>query len=92
VQAAAHAAVLAYGLAAGDVDERFHTNVSGPLAALVEQVAGGEPRVYADIQAAFDGAGDVAEAARQVADADREAFERLYERAGSDGDADGEGE
>jgi prephenate dehydrogenase len=82
VQAATHAAVLAYGLAADDVDERFHTSVSEPLAELVAQVTAGEPRVYADVQAAFDGAEGVAEAARAVADADHETFRRLYERAG----------
>jgi prephenate dehydrogenase len=49
---------------------------------LVEQVSGGEPRVYADIQAAFDGADDVADAARQLADADAETFVDLYEEVG----------
>jgi len=88
VQAAAHAAVLAYGLAAGDVREEFHTPVSAALADLVDRVAAGEPRVYADIQAAYDGADAVATAARRVADADREAFEALYASAGADGPGD----
>lgn len=81
VQAAAHAAVLAYGLAADDVREEFHTSVSEVLSALVEQVTDGEPRVYADIQATFDGASGVADAAERIAAADQEAFERLYESA-----------
>jgi prephenate dehydrogenase len=82
VQARTHAAVLAFGLAAGDVDPAFHTPVSADLAGLVEQVAGGEPRVYADVQATFDGASDVATAADRVATADHAAFEELYEAIG----------
>ena len=79
VQARVHAAVLAYGLAAEEVPEEFHTPVSAGLSDLVERVTGGDGRVYADIQAAFDGAEDVAAAAREVAEADRESFRRLYE-------------
>jgi prephenate dehydrogenase len=82
VQARTHAAVLAYGLAAEAVDERFHTPISAELDDLAGQVTDGEPRVYADIQAAFDGADDVAEAARRIAEADAEVFERLYAEAG----------
>ncbi len=82
VQARTHAAVLAYALAAEDVDERFHTPISSELDALAEQVTDGEARVYADIQMAFDGAEDIAAAAQQVADADADAFERLYDDAG----------
>jgi len=78
VQARTHAAVLAFGLAGEDVDPAFHTPVSADLAALVEQVAGGEGRVYADVQAAFDGASDVAAAADRIATADHAAFEELY--------------
>jgi len=81
VQARAHAAVLAYGLARESVPEAFHTPVSRALTDLVEQVTGGTPRVYADIQAAFDGAEDVAESARRVADARGDAFAALYRRA-----------
>lgn len=88
VQARAHAAVLAFGLAAEEVPPEFHTAVSGPLRELVERVthAGNAPGVYAEIQAAFDGAEDVAEAARRVADADEEAFEALYREAAQTGD------
>lgn len=78
VQARAHAAVLAYGLAAEEVPPEFHTAVSGPLQELVDRVTGTDPGVYAEIQEAFDGADDVAEAARRVADADYETFEALY--------------
>jgi prephenate dehydrogenase len=81
VQARAHTAVLAYALAAADVREEFHTPLSGPLQELVEQVTGGTPRVYAEIQAAFPGAEDVAAAARRIADADAAEFEHLYEDA-----------
>lgn len=83
VQTSAHTAILAYALAAGDVDERFHTTVSEPLAELARTVTEGEPRVYADIREAFDGASDVAEAAAAIADADRAEFAALYDRAGA---------
>jgi len=78
VQAAAHAAVLAYAMASDDVPDRFHTPVSAGLQSLVDQVLGGEAHVYADIQQAFDGADAVAEAARELADADHDAFVELY--------------
>ncbi len=81
VQARVHAAVLAYGLAAEEVPEEFHTPVSAGLAELVERVTGGDGRVYADIQASFSGAEDVAEAAHRVAEADRDTFRQLYEDA-----------
>jgi prephenate dehydrogenase len=85
VQARAHAAVLAFGLAAEDVPEEFHTPVSEPLADLVENVTGGNPDVYAEIQAAFEGADAVADAARRVAEADDDfgAFAELYAEAGA---------
>ncbi|PSQ10949.1 prephenate dehydrogenase [Halobacteriales archaeon QS_5_70_15] len=88
VQARAHTAVLAYALAAEDVDDRFHTPVSADLEAVAERVTGNEPSVYAEIQGTFEGAGDVADAARRVADADTGAFERLYRDAteGTGGD------
>jgi prephenate dehydrogenase len=79
VQARAHTAVLAFALAAEDVPDAFQTPISEGLFDLVEQVIDGEARVYADIQAAFDGADDVAEAARQIAEADDERFTELYE-------------
>lgn len=80
VQAGAHTAVLAFALAADEVPDSFQTPVSSTLFDLVEQVTDGEPRVYADIQDAFDGAEDVAAAARDIADADAEAFVDLYDR------------
>ncbi|MFW6436944.1 MAG: prephenate dehydrogenase, partial [Halococcoides sp.] len=81
VQASAHAAVLAFGLAAESVDERFHTPVSRALFEALEAVTGGEPRVYADIQATFPGAEQVADAAARIAAADRAAFEACYREA-----------
>ena len=82
MQGRAHAAVLAFALAAEAVPEPFGTPVFDGLQALVEEVTGGTPRVYGDIQETFDGAADVAAAAREIAEADREAFERLYRDAG----------
>jgi len=82
VQARAHTAVLAYGLAAEAVDERFHTPVSSGLEGLLEQVTDGESRVYADIQDAFDGADDVAAAASDLAAADHDRFADLFDEAG----------
>ncbi|MFB6217567.1 MAG: prephenate dehydrogenase, partial [Halobacteriaceae archaeon] len=81
VQGRAHAAVLAFGLAAEEVPEGLETPVYEALSEVLAQVTGGTPRVYADIQAAFDGADDVAAAARRIAGADREAFADLYEDA-----------
>ena len=93
VQARAHAAVLAYALAAEDVPERFHTPVSAALADVADRVTGNEPSVYAEIQEAFPGAVDVAEAARRIAEADPAEFERLYrEAAGGAGGTGGGGE
>jgi prephenate dehydrogenase len=82
VQAMTHAAVLAFGLAAEDVPEEFHTPVSGPLADLVAGVTGGDPSVYAEIQARFDGAEELAVAADRIAEADAEAFGELFAEAG----------
>jgi prephenate dehydrogenase len=67
VQAGAHAAVLAYATATEDVDDRFQTPISQALTELVQTVTAGDPRVYADIQSAFDGAGAVADAAAEIA-------------------------
>ena len=82
VQARAHTAILAYALTAEDVPEPFHTPVSEALTELVDRVTDGEPGVYAEIQEAFEGAADVAEAAGRIAEADQETFERLYRDAG----------
>lgn len=88
VQSRAHAAVLAFALAAEDVREEFHTPVSSEIAELVETVTGGNPRVYREIQQTFDGADDVATAADRIATAvdrvadDEELFDRLYREAG----------
>ncbi|MDS0258895.1 prephenate dehydrogenase/arogenate dehydrogenase family protein [Haloarcula sp. S1CR25-12] len=79
VQAAAHAAVLAYAMAADDVPRRFHTPVSAGLDALVDQVLGGEANVYADIQRTFDGARALADAADELAAADHDRFIELYD-------------
>ncbi|MFC7142779.1 prephenate dehydrogenase/arogenate dehydrogenase family protein [Halosimplex aquaticum] len=82
VQARAHAAVLAFGLAAEPVPEEFQTPVSAALFDVLETMTGNDPGVYADIQAVFDGAESVAESARALADADRDRFEELYREAG----------
>lgn len=82
IQGRAHAAILAFGLAADDVPSALATPVFEELDALRRRVTGGSPGVYADIQAVFDGAEDVGEAARRIAEADRETFAALYEDAG----------
>ncbi|WP_336038097.1 prephenate dehydrogenase dimerization domain-containing protein [Halobacterium yunchengense] len=82
IQGRAHAAVLAFALAADDVPDELATPVYEDLAALVARVTGGNPRVYADIQDAFGGTEELAAAARRLADADREAFLEAYEDAG----------
>ena len=82
VQAKAHTAVLAYALAAEEVDPRFQTNLSEPLDELVDRIVGNTPEVYAEIQERFEGGDSVAEAARALSEADRESFLDLYEEAG----------
>lgn len=86
IQGRAHAAVLAFALAADDVPEELSTPVYRDLADVAERVTGGNARVYADIQAAFDGSVAVAEAATRLADADRDEFEDAYEDASEDAD------
>jgi prephenate dehydrogenase len=88
VQAAAHAAVLAYGLAREPTRPEFATPVSRRLDDLVATVTGGTPRVYRDIQRTFDGAERVAAAARRVAEADDDAFTALYREAGGERETD----
>jgi len=90
VQARTHAAVLAFALAAEPVAEGFHTPVSSALSDLAAQVTGGDAHVYADIQAAFDGAEDVAEAASSLAQADPATFTTLYEEAAGLGQTGGD--
>lgn len=82
IQGRAHAAILSFALAAEDVPEELATPVYESLADLSDRVTAGNARVYADIQEAFGGAGDVADAARRLADADAESFEEVYEDAG----------
>ena len=81
VQAGTHAAILAFALSANSVPEGLRTPVYDELSALADHVTDGESRVYADIQASFDGATDVANAAKRLADADPAEFERLYREA-----------
>jgi len=82
IQGRAHAAIIAFGLAAEQVPEALATPVYEDIAALRERVTSGSPGVYADIQAAFDGARDIERAAGRLADADRDDFEALYDDAG----------
>lgn len=82
VQGRVHAAILAFGLAADPVPAELATPVYEDLQALRERVTSGPPGVYADIQATFDGTEEVAAAVEQLAAADREEFEELYEDAG----------
>jgi len=92
VQAGAHAAVLAYALAAADVRDEFATPVSSTLDDLVETVTDGSPQVYREIQEIFPGADRVADAAASVAEADGAEFDALYRAAGEDESADGDAE
>lgn len=81
VQARVHAAILAFGLASDPVREEFHTPISKQFTELLERVTSGNPHVYAEIQSAFAGADDVADAATRIAEADKAAFETLYRDA-----------
>ena len=82
IQGRAHAAVLAFALAADDVPDGLGTPVYDALADLAERVTGGNARVYGDIQREFDGAEEIAAAAERLADADAEGFAEVYEDAG----------
>ena len=82
VQGRAHAAILAFALAADDVPAGLETPVYEALSDLADRVTGNTPRVYADIQDTFGGAEDVAAAAESLADADGETFAALYQDAG----------
>jgi len=81
VQASAHAAVLAYALAAGEVREEFATPVSAALDDVAATVTDGTPRVYREIQETFPGAERVAAAANRLADAEGDTFDALYSEA-----------
>ncbi|MFC4544432.1 prephenate dehydrogenase/arogenate dehydrogenase family protein [Halosolutus amylolyticus] len=81
VQAATHAAVLSFALAAESVPKGFETPIYADLRTLAETMTEGTPRVYADIQETFDGAQSVAEAAADVAAADADEFAALYREA-----------
>ncbi|ELY88177.1 prephenate dehydrogenase [Natrialba hulunbeirensis JCM 10989] len=83
VQAMTHATVLSFALAAESVPDGFETPIYEQLQTLAEQMTGGTPRVYADIQATFDGAEAIADAARTIADADPAELESLYQKAGA---------
>lgn len=82
IQGRAHAAILAFGLAAEPVPDDLATPVFEELDALRERVTSGSPGVYADIQAQFDGAADIQAAAEALARADTTEFEALYDDAG----------
>lgn len=82
VQGRAHAAILAFALAAEEVPDGLETPIYESLATLVERVTGGNPGVYSDIQAAFGGADEIAAAAERIAESDLDEFEALYEDAG----------
>ncbi len=81
VQAATHAAVLSFALAAESVPEGFETPIYAGLRELAETMTEGTPRVYTDIQATFDGADAVAEAATEIAAADEAELATLYREA-----------
>ncbi|WP_134669989.1 prephenate dehydrogenase/arogenate dehydrogenase family protein [Halorussus marinus] len=90
VQSSAHAAILSFALAADEVPEGLTTPVFEALADVVGQVAGNDPDVYAEIQSTFEGADDVADAARRLADADAEAFADLYREASANATPEGD--
>ncbi|QLC34580.1 prephenate dehydrogenase [Halarchaeum sp. CBA1220] len=83
VQGRTHAAILAFALAADaaetEVPDALATPVYDQLAALAARVLDGTPRVYADIQATFDGARDIAAAAERLAETDPEDYDDLFE-------------
>jgi prephenate dehydrogenase len=82
VQAATHAAILAWRLAAEEVRDEFHTPLSRELANLATHVTSQEPRVYGDIAARYPtGRAALSEAADRLATADRDAFLDAFDDA-----------
>ncbi|ARS91175.1 prephenate dehydrogenase/arogenate dehydrogenase family protein [Natrarchaeobaculum aegyptiacum] len=81
IQAATHAAVLSFAVAMDPAPDGFETPIYEGLQTLVEQLTEGTPRVYSDIQSAFEGADEVADAASAIADAGPAEFEALYREA-----------
>ncbi|ERG99194.1 MAG: prephenate dehydrogenase [Haloquadratum sp. J07HQX50] len=79
VQASAHAAILAYAIAAEPVRSEFITPVSQTFEDLIDLVLSGAPQVYAEIQETFDGADAVAEAAANIAASNPTEIEKMYE-------------
>ncbi|WP_247731439.1 prephenate dehydrogenase/arogenate dehydrogenase family protein [Halovivax limisalsi] len=92
VQAATHAATIAFGLAARPVPEAFETPVYAALREQVERLTDGTPRVYADVQERFDGAESVARAAERVAAADHDELQALLGEVAATWDGRGEGD
>lgn len=85
IQGQAHAAILAFGLAAADVPPELSTPVFETLDELRTRITSGEARVYADIQEVFGGAQAIANSAETLAEADKDHFETLYQEAGENG-------
>lgn len=81
IQGRAHAAILAFGVAATDVPDELATPVYEQLADLRDRVTDGDPTLYGDIQRVFGGAEDIAAAADAIAGADQETFSTLYDDA-----------
>lgn len=85
-QAAAHAVILTFGVAADDARGEFTTPISAVFDELVTLVPSSTPRVYADIQSLLGGGVDcVANAARALVVAGDEAFDDLYRRVSRGG-------
>lgn len=82
VQGRTHAAILAFALAADEVPDGLETPIYENLQTIVDRVTGGTPGVYADIQATFGGADEIAAAASALAASDGDEFVSLYEDAG----------
>jgi len=83
VQGRAHAALLAFGLAADDVPAELATPVFESLVDVLDRVTDGSSEVYREIQVSFGGAAELEDAAARLADAvdDPETFAEVYEDA-----------
>lgn len=90
VQAATHAAILSFAIAADSVPAELSTPTFEDLSALADRVAAGTPRVYADIQATYDGAEAVADAADAIATAENEELVSLLADAAAGWRGEGE--
>ncbi|MFB6185283.1 MAG: prephenate dehydrogenase, partial [Halobacteriaceae archaeon] len=84
IQGRTHAAILAFAMTADSVPDDLETPVYRRLRSLVIDILDNNPETYAEIQAEFDGADDIAQAAAEIASADVQQFIDIYTNVSGD--------